>query len=73
MAKRPDWLPEGWAYTPTQREAVCPGCGHRSPEVPGNLRRRSDGRTWPLIGNKSASQERKMVESIVAANGVAAC
>lgn len=67
------WLPEGWDYTPTRKASSPKTKGDRLPDVPGTLRRRADGRTWPLIGNSSASQERKMVEAIIDANPVPAC
>jgi hypothetical protein len=61
-------LPEGWQYRATTfAEPPCPACGHRQDGEPGALRSPS-GRQWPLIGNKSLTAERRMVEAIVEAH-----
>lgn len=61
-------LLEGWYYRPTIFvRPPCPTCGHQQDVVPGALRSPS-GRSWPLIGNKSKTAERRMVEAIVEAH-----
>lgn len=64
----PSWVPEGWVYFPSEPESHCEVCGHTKPALAGRLRREVDGREWPLIGNRSAKQDREMVEAIVAGN-----
>jgi hypothetical protein len=60
-------LPPGWHYTPMVPASRCEHCGHEERGTPGSLRAPS-GRWWPLVGNSSAAQERKMVAAIIEAH-----
>jgi len=67
VTKRPSWVPEGWRYTPSEKERRCDSCGHVTPAKGGSLTNPA-GRHWPLVGNSGPGQDRSMVEAIVEAN-----
>lgn len=60
-------VPEGWVYDRTRPEQTCVACGHVIALRPGTLRSPS-GREWPLVGNRSQAQERRMVAAIIEAH-----